>query len=201
MDEFLADYEPTQQQTHSKPDIILERITNKVHIVTFPQGNEVNLVQYALTHYNCVLRPKCKWRCTHYTKDFTVNMFRRNSWVLTTKIDDVQSLYQKIHNVYGKLPTNIQVVNKTMIFKINAVYSLDELYDYLTQTSHSTEGINLLDKQRYPAIICVISNTQTITLEIYHKGAINATGMKSDLDVQMVRDFIHNRLLTFLTLT
>lgn len=180
-----------------------EVITNKVHVLTFPSsfGGYRDLVDYAIRHPNCVIARRCKWRCTNYHPGFTVNMFRRQKWVLTTKEDSIDKVYDMVEDAYGVRPEDIRVVNKTMIFKINVQYSLDELYDYLYRTADETEGVQLLDKQRYPAIICVISKEETVTLEIYHKGAINATGMKGknvEFQVQMVRDYIQNRVLQFL---
>jgi len=180
---------------------VTEVITNKVHVVSFKDNICGDLVEYALTHPNCVIGQKCTWRCTNYHPEFTVNMFRRNKWVLTTKVDDVGRVAQLVEETYKVRPYKIKVVNKTMIFRVNAMYSLDELYDYLAATADESEGVQLLDKIRYPAIICVISKEETVTLEIYHKGAINATGMKGDnveLQVQMVREFINNRVVKFL---
>lgn len=180
-----------------------EVITNKVHVLTFPSSfaGYSDLVEYAIRHPNCVIARKCKWRCTNYHPGFTVNMFRWQKWVLSTKEDSIDKVYDMVENAYGVRPEDIRVVNKTMIFRVNAQYSLDELYDYLYRTADETEGVQLLDKQRYPAIICVISKEETVTLEIYHKGAINATGMKGknvEVQVQMVRDYIQNRVLQFL---
>jgi hypothetical protein len=180
---------------------VTEMITNKVHVLTFDSRRHSNLVEYALTHPNCVIAKKCQWRCTNYHPGFTVNMFRWEKWVLSTKEDNLDKVADMVEDAYGVCPVDIKVVNKTMIFRVNAAYSLDELYDYLAATADETEGVQLLDKQRYPAIICVIAKEETVTLEIYHKGAINATGMKGDnveVQVQMVRDYINNRVLKFL---
>ena len=186
----------------TEPDLMVtEQITNKVHVLTFDRSIYSDLVDYALTHPNCVIGKKCKWRCTNYHPEFTVNMFRWEKWVLSTKVDDLDRVTDMVEGAYGVRPSDVKVVNKTMIFRVNAAYSLDELYDYLAATADSTEGVQLLDKQRYPAIICVIAKEETVTLEIYHKGAINATGMKGnnvELQVQMVRDYINNRVLKFL---
>ena len=180
---------------------VTEVITNKVHVLTFSSRRQSDLVEYALTHPNCVIAQRCQWRCTNYHPGFTVNMFRWEKWVLSTKEDNLDKVEDMVEEAYGVRPVDIKVVNKTMIFRVNAPYSLDELYDYLAATADKTEGVQLLDKQRYPAIICVIAKEETVTLEIYHKGAINATGMKGvnvEVQVQMVRDFIKNRVLRFL---
>ena len=95
---------------------VTEVITNKVHVVSFKDNICGDLVEYALTHPNCVIGQKCTWRCTNYHPEFTVNMFRRNKWVLTTKVDDVGRVAQLVEETYKVRPYKIKVVNKTMIF-------------------------------------------------------------------------------------
>lgn len=198
----MVDYPVVNIKAPAEHDLqVTEMITNKVHVLTFDRSIYSDLVDYALTHPNCVIGKKCKWRCTNYHAEFTVNMFRHDKWVLSTKVDELERVADMVEVAYGVRPADVKVVNKTMIFRVNAAYSLDELYDYLAATADPREGVQLLDKQRYPAIICVIAKEETVTLEIYHKGAINATGMKGDkveVQVQMVRDYINNRVLRFL---
>lgn len=196
-------YNVSEEDLEELNPLVTEVITNKVHVVTFPESFTAHqdLFKYAITHPNCVMGKTCKWRCTRYLPDFTVNMFRRDKWVLPTKEDDVNKVYDMVEKEFGCRPQNVAVVNKTMIFKVNFTYSLDALYDYLNRTAGEDEGVQFLDKQRFPAIICTIKKHQNVTLEIYHKGAINATGMKGDdveEQVQMVRDYINNRVVQFL---
>lgn len=178
-----------------------EKITNIVYIVQFRDNYSIgDLVDFSLSHQNCVLSHKCKWRCTHYNDDFTVNIFRHNRWVLASKIKDTQIIKEKVYSVYKEMPSSIRVANKTMIFKINAEYNLDSLFDYLSSTADENEGVTLLDKQRFPAIIVLLKKNENITLEIYHKGSINATGMKGELcdqQTQQVRDYIRDRIIRF----
>jgi hypothetical protein len=177
---------------------ITETITNKVHTIKFPPGKPRDLFQFALTHPNCVIRSKCKWRCTSYHPKFTVNMFRGNSWVLATREDDTRAVREQVEEAFGERPQDVVVENKTMIFRINASYNLDELFDYLNLTKGPNEGVQLLDKARYPAIICVVDKRRKTTLEIYHKGTVNATGMKTPRDVQDVRDYLKYRVAEFI---
>jgi TATA-box binding protein (TBP) (component of TFIID and TFIIIB) len=185
------------QVTEGHPRVT-ETITNKVHTIKFDREEKVDLLDFALSHPNCVLRPKCKWRCTNYQPRFTVNMFRGNKWVLATKMDDTGEVARAVEKTFGEIPAEINVENKTMIFRIDSHLNLEDLYDYLYVTKGAAEGLQYLNKERYPAIICNINNTRKTILEIYHKGTINATGMKTPRDVQDVRDYIKFRILEFL---
>lgn len=185
-------YSPHEKQ---QVDIVEERITNKVHRVTFKDRTKRNLLTYALNNPNCVIRPKCKWRCTCYAEDFTVNMFRWGVWVLATKEDSIEKVYQMVETHFGERPVEVDVQNKTMIFGLGVKICLDDLYDRLFATRQPHEGIVLMDRERFPAMICKLNLAQNITMEVYHKGYINATGMKTDHDVECVRNFIRERII------
>lgn len=189
----IADSEETHTHTQTH-----EIITNKVHRVEFENKNKRDLLAYALDNPNCVIRAKTKWRCTCYTKTFSVNMFLHGVWVLASKEDDVEVVKKNIADHFKEVPKYVEVQNKTMIFNIGVILPIDELYDFLNVNDDKDSGINLLDRDRFPAIICRMKRNKNITLEIYHKGYINATGMKNDDDVQEVREFINDRILTFL---
>lgn len=176
-----------------------ETITNKVHRVEFENKSKRDLLSYALDNPNCVIRAKTKWRCTCYTKTFSVNMFLHGVWVLASKEDDVEVVKSNITQHFGEQPKYVEVQNKTMIFSLGVIIHIDELFDFLNQNNEEGNGINLLDRDRFPAIICRMKKNKNTTLEIYHKGHINATGMKTDEDVEEVRVFIKNRIIPFIT--
>jgi TATA-box binding protein (TBP) (component of TFIID and TFIIIB) len=129
-------------------------------------------------------------------------MFARGIWMLMTRIDDINEIYDIVESYFGKRPVSVEVTNITMIYRLHRNIDLDTLFDSLTSCEqgqlylHAPRGqqVVLMDRQKYPALMITPFQDKSCVLEVYANGPINATGMKSDDDVRSIREFIESKI-------
>jgi hypothetical protein len=207
-DEFVYTHANDSEETQLSADrrtflseTIVPVVSNKTYRIQVPQA--VSIFRHATSAPNCILN--AGWRCTHHFRDFTVNIFKKDVWMLMTKELDEDKVIAMVERNFGMRPLNIRVVNITVLVRLNTNLNLESLHDALASKTledilgagkeRTVEGVYLMDKQKFPALIARPFSTGKIILEIYATGAINATGFKSNSEVDMAMDFIKKKVI------
>jgi hypothetical protein len=170
------------------------RVSNKVYKLRVDR--EVNIVDFAKRHRNCVLLSTCPWRLTMHSKLWSVNVFRAGTWIFMTRELEDQFVSDTIKNEFGLVPENVSVVNITAIVKHSIPIDLEDLYDFFVNNPAFRKGARLfLDKQKFPALIVKRTvRSANVVFEFYIGGSINVTGMNENAQlteaVQAIREIL-----------
>jgi len=201
-DSDLSDYEDALHDMDEHViDVhnILYKVSNKTYKITIPKP--IDIIEYAKTHHNCILN--ANWRCTQHFRDFSVNIFKKTKWMLMTREMDEDVVKKMFFDKFGFNVVDIQVVNITVMVKLGAAVNLEQLHQMMTSTKISdvlngyraTEDFYFLDAQTFPALIAKPYKDRDLVLEFYATGAINVTGLKSNLEIEDALHYIRNRVI------
>ena len=195
--DYSSDYETTSSSS-KKLDIpdIKYSVSNKTYRVEF--DSPIDIFEHAVNTKNCILN--ANWRCTQHFGKFSVNIFKRNVWMLMTRIMDVDEVSNLVVSNFGRKPLKITVVNITIMVKLGVDLCLESLHDALCDRTvdiflASNESFYFMDKQKFPALIAKPDKDKDLVLELYATGAINITGIKANEEIESAISFLKNRIV------
>lgn len=204
-DEFLVgsddeydDQSSSVSPSYINPDSVKYNVSNKTYRVEF--DGPIDIFKHALTTKNCILN--ANWRCTQHFGSFSVNIFKRNVWMLMTRIMDESEVSQLVEKHFGRKPVRITVVNITIMVKLGVSLCLETLHDSLCGggmvdilNGTTNESFYFMDKQKFPALISKPDKEKDLVLELYATGAVNMTGIKSNDQIYHAMHFLKNRIV------
>lgn len=174
------------------------KVSNKTYRVEF--ASPIDIFEHAISTKNCILN--ANWRCTQHFGRFSVNIFKRNVWMLMTRVMDADMVSKMVEEKFNKVPVKITVVNITIMVKLGTHLSLEMLHDALSGggmmdilNGNSNESFYFMDKQKFPALIAKPNKDKDLVLELYATGAVNITGMKSNQEIEDAMSFLKNRII------
>jgi len=174
------------------------KVSNKTYRVEF--ASSIDIFKHAATTKNCILN--ANWRCTQHFGKFSVNIFKRNIWMLMTRVMDDKDISQLLQTHFGMTPIKISVVNITIMVKLGVPLCLETLHDSLCGggmidilNGISNESFYFMDKQKFPALISKPDKEKDLVLELYATGAVNITGIKSNDQIDTAMCFLRNRIV------
>lgn len=196
--DYSSDYEtPSSSSKNLNISDITYKVSNKTYRVEF--DSPIDIFEHAVNTKNCILN--ANWRCTQHFGNFSVNIFKRNVWMLMTRIMDTDKVSDLLVSNFGRTPLKITVVNITIMVKLGIHLCLESLHDSLCGgridilNGMSNESFYFMDKQKFPALIAKPNKDKDLVLELYATGAINITGIKANEEIETAILFLKNRIV------
>lgn len=196
--DYSSDYEtPSTSSNSLNISDISYKVSNKTYRVEF--DSPIDIFEHAVNTKNCILN--ANWRCTQHFGKFSVNIFKRNVWMLMTRIMDADKVSDLVVSNFGRKPLKITVVNITIMVKLGIHLCLESLHDSLCGgtvdilNGMSNESFYFMDKQKFPALIAKPNKDKDLVLELYATGAINITGIKANEEIEAAISFLKNRIV------
>ncbi|GBG29802.1 Hypothetical Protein FCC1311_060222 [Hondaea fermentalgiana] len=179
-------------------------ITNKAMSVHLNMS--FDLEHFAATHDNCVIKSSCPWRCTFYSRGYTMNMYQSGYFILFTRSMDEADVRREMVRLFGIEPVSVVLRNLVVKFYHPGPIVLEVLYDALSgKTVHDffqsgcAKGgavpLVIMDKQTFSALRLRPFPRTRITLSVFSSGAIGVAGLKSDEDLARTREYICDTLI------
>ena len=188
-------------------------------VVSIHLKKETNLLDFALSRKNCKINHNNLWRCTHYSKNYSINIYSSGKNILFTKVLNDKEIYNEMTKLFnGNIPYKIELRNWSVKFKFHQYLNLDSLNRDLKNSDlnrifniiYQEKVMKCSDSNTYPketvqmnkqAFTAIIlrpfkgTNVSNITFTIFATGAIGVTGLKSVNDIEIVKEYLFISLI------